>query len=162
MPLININIRNRIAEPAEDAPAYICGNEGYTVVFDFDEEWEEVDIKTMRVTWLDTFTGQQRHIDTEFAGTQLSLPVIADAYDIGIGVYVGDVMASTAAHLPCERSITDGATYHDEPAPDTYAQLLAFLQNNAQGGLIAGPTSVLVEGTEPTACEIGIPSVINS
>lgn len=162
MPLININIRNRIAEPAEDAPAYICGNEGYTVIFDFDEEWEEVDIKTMRVAWLDTFTGQQRHIDAEFAGEQLSLPVITDAYELNIGVYVGDLVATTAAVIPCERSITDGATYHDEPAPDVYAQLLAFLQNNAQAGLIAGPASVLVEGTEPTACEIGVPSVINS
>ena len=80
MPLLDVSIRDRVAELADDAPAYICGNEGYTVVFEFDEEWGDIEVKTMRVTWLDTFTGQQRHIDTEFAGQQLSLPVITDAY----------------------------------------------------------------------------------
>ena len=162
MPLINVSIRNRVAEPADDAPAYICGNAGYTVVFDFDDEWSGIEIKTMRVTWLDTFTGQQRHIDAEFAGTQLSLPIITDAYEIGIGVYVGDSMTTTAAHLPCERSITDGATYHDEPAPDLYAQLLAFLQNDAQNALIMGATATIIEGTDAAACVIGVPTTINS
>ena len=162
MALINVSIRVRVAELADDAPAYICGNEGYTVVFDFDEEWDDIEVKTMRVTWLDTFTGQQRHIDTEFAGAQLSLPVIADAYEIGIGVYVGNIMTTTAAHLPCERSITDGATYHDEPAPDLYAQLLAFLQSNTQNALIMGATATIIEGTDAAACAIGAPTVINS
>ena len=159
MPLIDVNIENRIAT-AQDPPTVVCGNTGYTVVFDFDSEWDDIDIKTMRVTWLDTFTGQQRHIDAEFAGEQLSLPVITDAYELNIGVYVGDLMATTAAVIPCERSITDGATYHDEPAPDVYAQLLAFLQNNAQNALIMGPTATIIEGID--ACAIGVPTTINS
>lgn len=123
---IDIKIRNKIASTTDPA-AIVCGNDGYRVNFDFDEEWQSRNYKTMRVEWLDTFSGRRRHTDVEFTGSSVDLPIIVDAYEIAVGVYAGDELASTPARLPCERSITDGATYHDEPEPDVYGQLLTAL-----------------------------------
>lgn len=62
---ITIRVRNRIAE-AVGSPEIICGNSDYNAIFDLDAEWDAQEIKTMRVAWTDTFSGQPRHIDVPF------------------------------------------------------------------------------------------------
>lgn len=125
---ITIRVRNRIAE-AVGSPEIICGNDGYNVVFDFDEEWVAQEIKTMRVAWTDTFSGQPRHIDVPFFTGAAVIPAIADAYEVQIGVYTGNIMTTTPARVPCVRCITDGGTYHEDPEPETYAALLQLLRD---------------------------------
>lgn len=125
---ITIKVRNRIAE-AVGRPEIICGNDGYNVVFDFDEEWVAQEIKTMRVAWTDTFSGNPRHIDVPFFTGSAAIPAIADAYEVQIGVYTGNIMTTTPARIPCVRCITDGGTYHEDPEPETYAALLQLLRD---------------------------------
>lgn len=125
---ITIRVRNRIAE-AVGSPEIICGNDGYNVVFDFDEEWVAQEIKTMRVAWTDTFSGNPRHIDVPFFTGSAAIPAIADAYEVQIGVYTGNIMTTTPARIPCVRCITDGGTYHEDPEPETYAALLQLLRD---------------------------------
>lgn len=125
---ITIKVRNRIAE-AVGSPEIICGNDGYNVVFDFDEEWAVQEIKTMRVAWTDTFSGNPRHIDVPFFTGSAAIPAIADAYEVQIGVYTGNIMTTTPARIPCVRCITDSGTYHEDPEPETYAALLQLLRD---------------------------------
>lgn len=125
---ITIKVRNRIAE-AVGSPEIICGNDGYNAVFDLDEEWAAQEIKTMRVAWTDTFSGQPRHIDVPFFTGAAAIPAIADAYEVQIGVYTGNIMTTTPARIPCVRCITDGGTYHEDPEPETYAALLQLLRD---------------------------------
>lgn len=125
---ITIRVRNRIAE-AVGNPEIICGNDGYNVVFDFDEEWSAQEIKTMRVAWTDTFSGNPRHIDVPFFTGSAAIPAIADAYEVQIGVYTGSIMTTTPARIPCARCITDGGTYHEDPEPETYTALLQLLRD---------------------------------
>lgn len=151
---INVTIANRRLTVAGD-PTVICGNSDYYINLVFDAEWSGYDIKTLRVVWLDTFSGRQRHIDTEFTGSHVNLPTINDAYEIQIGVYVGDQIATAPATIECERSITDGATYHGEPTQDVYEQLLAFLAGEGTGAAPVGVPKLLARGPESSRAITG-------
>ncbi len=145
MPDITIRVRNRIAE-AVGSPEIICGNSDCNAIFDLDAEWDVHEIKTMRVAWTDTFSGQPRHIDVPFFMGFAPIPAIADAYEVQIGVYTGNIMTTTPARVPCVRCITDGGTYHEDPDPETYAALLQLLGDITQGGVTVGDATVVLEG----------------
>ncbi len=154
MPDITIRVRNRIAETV-GSPEIICGNVGYNLLFDLDEEWSAQEIKTARIAWTDTFSGQPRHTDVPFILGFAAIPAIADAYEIRIGLYSGNIMTTTPATVPCVRCITDGETYHEDPKPDTYAALLELLGRISQGGVTVGDTTVLLEGMRDSV--VGVP-----
>lgn len=144
---ITIRVRNRIAE-AVGSPEIICGNSDYNAIFDLDAEWDAQEIKTMRVAWTDTFSGQPRHIDVPFFMGFAAIPAIADAYEVQIGIYTGNIMTTTPARVPCVRCITDGGTYHEDPEPETYAALLEAITHLAPKveGAIAGNAVVKYKG----------------
>ena len=150
MPDITIRVRGKIAQ-AVGSPTIICGNTGYNVIFDLDSEWDDYDIKTMRVAWTDTFSGQPRHTDVPFILGFAAIPAIADAYEVSIGLYAGNIKTTTPATVPCERCITDGGTYHEDPDPETYAALLELLGRITQGGVTVGDTTVLLDGVDRQA-----------
>lgn len=154
MPDITIRVRNRIAE-AVGSPEIICGNDGYNVIFDLDEEWSAQEIKTARIAWTDTFSGQPRHTDVPFILGFAAIPAISDAYEVRIGLYSGNIMTTTPATVPCVPCITDGETYHEDPEPDTYAALLELLGRITQGGVTVGDTTVLLDGIDQQA--VGLP-----
>lgn len=154
MPDITIRVRNRIAETV-GSPEIICGNDGYNLLFDLDEEWSAQEIKTARIAWTDTFSGQPRHTDVPFILGFAAIPAIADAYEVRIGLYSGNIMTTTPATVPCVRCITDGETYHEDPEPDTYAALLELLKRITQGGVTVGDTTVLLDGIDQQA--VGLP-----
>ena len=142
---ITVTIRDKIAT-AEGSPVIVCGNDDYRVIFDFDSEWDEIEIKTMRIAWTDTFSGQPRHTDIPFILNFSAIPVIADAYEVSIGVYAGNLKTTTPARVPCERCITDGGTYHEDPDPQTYAALLALLAEISAAGGAVGDCTFVLEG----------------
>ena len=148
---IEIKVRNRIAE-AVGSPEIICGNSECNAIFDLDTEWDAQEIKTMRVAWTDTFSGQPRHIDVPFFMGFAPIPAIADAYEVQIGVYTGNVMTSTPARIPCVRCITDGGTYHEDPEPETYTALLQLLHDITMAGVTVGDATVVLEGAAIAKC----------
>lgn len=125
---IQITVTDLIATANEGA-TIVCGNDGYTVAFTFDQAWAEYLIKTVRFAWTDTRTGQRLHVDKQYVGEPIAVPVIADAYEVQIGAYAGSLISSTGARVPCERCTTDGATYHGGTTPDVYAELLETLSD---------------------------------
>lgn len=125
---IKITVTDLIAA-AQGNPTIVCGNSGYMVEFTFDEAWSAYLIKTVRFAWVDARTGQRRHTDVQYTGEPIPIPVIADAYEVQIGAYAGNIISSTGARIPCERCITDDATYHGGTTPDVYAELLDTLGN---------------------------------
>lgn len=154
MPDITIRVRNRIAETV-GSPEIICGNDGYNLLFDLDDEWSAQEIKTARIAWTDTFSGQPRHTDVPFILGFAAIPAIADAYEVRIGLYSGNIMTTTPATVPCVRCITDGETYHEDPEPDTYAALIELLKRITQGGVTVGDMTVLLDGIDQQA--VGLP-----
>ena len=147
MPDITIKVRDKIAQP-QGSPVIVCGNDGYHAIFDLDDEWSSYELITMRVAWTDTFSGQPRHTDVPFIRSigYADIPAIADAYEVQLGIYAGDIRTSTGARIPCERCVTDGGVYHEDPDPQTYAALLALLAQISQGGTTVGDCTFIMAG----------------
>lgn len=147
MPDITIRVREKIAQTV-GSPSIVCGNTGYHAIFDLDAEWDEYELITMRVAWTDTFSGQPRHTDVPYIRSIgfAEIPAITDAYEVQLGVYAGDIRTSTPARIPCERCITDGGTYHEDPEPQTYAALLELLARVGGEGTTAGDATLVLDG----------------
>lgn len=114
---LNIKVRNKIAAQTDKAE-YVCGNSDYIAVFDFDSEWDAYDTKTARFSYNGSYT------DVVFDGNQCPVPVITDTHCFHIGVYAGDLHTTTAARVPCRKSILCGGGSPAAPSEDVYNQLM--------------------------------------
>lgn len=114
---LNIKVRNKIAAQTDKAE-YVCGNSDYIAVFDLDTEWDAYDTKTARFSYNGSYT------DVVFDGNQCPVPVITDTHCFHIGVYAGDLHTTTAARVPCRKSILCGGGSHATPSEDVYNQLM--------------------------------------
>lgn len=122
MPEMNITVRNKIATKTDNM-AYVCGNSDYVINFAFDGEWDVYDTKTARFA----YGGQ--HTDVVFTGNQCNVPVITNTYAFHVGVFAGDLHTTTAARVPCRKSILCGAGAPEDPTPDVYNQLMARIND---------------------------------
>ena len=94
---IKIKVRNRIAYSPR--AKIVCGNSGYSFLFDFDEEWADYDIKTALIL----HNGKKQEI--KFSGSVCELPVFANTRYVTVGVYAGDLRTTTPASVDCDLSI---------------------------------------------------------
>lgn len=136
MPDISIKVREKVAQ-VQGSPQIVCGNSDYAVTFDFDSEWNAYDEKTLHAVWMDVRTGELKHYDVEFSESTVVLPAIYNTDRVCIGVYTGDIRTTTPACVPCARCITDADgedPYHDDPPPDVYEQLMAYMEEIIEGG----------------------------
>lgn len=125
MPIIEIEIRNKIARQTNDV-SYVCSNSGYSLEFDFDAEWDGYPLKTARFI----YNGGYREL--VFSGNECPVPVIEDTNYIEVGVYAGDLKATTPVPVEAKRSILCGDDIeHEAPPVDLYDQLMA--QVNEEG-----------------------------
>lgn len=153
MPEINIEVRNKIVEKTDDM-IYVCNNSDYIASFDFDSEWDAYNTKTAR------FSHDGQHVDVVFTGNQCNVPVITNTYAFHVGVFAGDLHTTTAARVPCRKSILCGAGAPANPTPDVYDQLMELIKG--LGG--ADPDAIAkavadylaahpIEETDPTVPE---------
>lgn len=119
---LNIKVRNKIATQTDKAE-YVCGNSDYIAVFDLDSEWDAYNTKTARFSYNGSYT------DVVFDGNQCPVPVITDTHCFHIGVYAGDLHTTTAARVPCRKSILCGDGAPADPTPDVYDQLMEKLND---------------------------------
>ena len=152
--VINIRVRNRIAI-ADSGEHIVCGNEDYTAVFDFDEEWSGIDVKTAR------FYRRGIYTDTVFSGNTVAIPEMSKVSSVEIGVFAGDI-TTTPAIVRCYRSILCNGGNVSEPEPDVYAQIIDLINSTGSGGGVVKETDPTVpawakEATKPTytAAEVG-------
>lgn len=129
--VIPVTIRDKIATAPKDA-LYVCGNSDFVIQFDFDDEWSGVDVKTAR------FVYNGRHQDKVFEGSICPVPVISNTYSFHVGVFASNLRTTTAARIPCKKSILCGSGSPDTPPPDVYAQIIEMLNarvniNQGQG-----------------------------
>lgn len=123
MHVIEITVRNKVAvNPAQDR--YVCGNSDYEVHFDFDAEWNAHETKTARFIKEDGTP-----YDVVFSGNVCPVPVISDTYKLQVGVYAGNLSTTTAAYVPCKKSILCGGGVPAAPADDVYNQIMAKLNS---------------------------------
>lgn len=102
MTVLNVLVANKIATYQNRDGDLVCGNRGYQVKFTFDEEWDAYETKTARFIW------SNQYFDVEFTGDTCEAPVITGVNLCYVGVYAGDLCTTTAAEIPCKRSILCG------------------------------------------------------
>lgn len=100
--IIEIDVAEKRAT-ARGEPTIVCGNGGYQIHFTFDDEWAAENRKTARFVY--TAEDKTDHIDVDFDGTDVNVPILYNIDEVLVGVYVGDRLTTTPAHIPCERSI---------------------------------------------------------
>lgn len=143
---INIKVRNRIA--SSDASIYVCGNNDFTVNFDFDDEWDEFVHKTARFVYNDTYT------DVVFSGNLCAVPVISDARNVLVGVYAGDLRTTTPAIVAARKSILCETHAPAEPTPDVYAQMVELFNAGLDESRINANAAETAKNTAVEAQEI--------
>lgn len=99
---IQIDVANKRAAVV-GSPTIVCGNSGYSVKFNFDDEWAAENIKTARFVF--TKGSEVKYIDVDFDGSVAPVPTLSGINEVFVGVYVGDRLTTTSASIPCVRSI---------------------------------------------------------
>ena len=121
---LHISVRSRIAQLTGQTEI-VCGNSDYAAVFDLDAEWDAYPVKTMRAVWKDADTGKMLYADVLFEGSRAVLPPVYRTAQVLLGIYAGDILASTPVRIPC---CAAGHNAHPEPAQDIYVQLLNLMK----------------------------------
>lgn len=135
---IQIEIRDRIAH-LNGNPKIICGNNDYTVTFTFDDEWNGVDVKTLRVFYNNHFS------DHVFTGNTVELPPISKAIEVYLGVFAGDI-TSTKVAVRAEPSILCAGGSVADPEPDVYKQIINLLNSTKASFEIDADGNAMIGG----------------
>lgn len=138
--VIYVNVKDKRASVI-GAPVIVCGNSGYTVEFTFDDEWAGLRVKTARFVYVQA--GEVKYQDVVFEGATAVVPVLANVFEVRVGVFAGDLQTSTPAVIPCERSIRCGTGSPADPTPSQYDQIMALLRISDPENLVR-----LNQGTE--------------
>lgn len=124
MPVIKIKVEGKIAKNLTPEVKIVCGNEDYTVEFEFDSTWQEENVKTGIVA----FNGVA--IRVPFKGNKLELPKLKKTNLCGIGVKTDDgkLQTTTPAYVECLYSAED-LTDEEIPTPtkDVYDQIIELI-----------------------------------
>lgn len=120
--MIVIEVKSKIAHSPKDI--IVCGNSGYEIQFNFDEEWNDHLTKTARF-----IVNGDRTIDVVFEGDTVQVPILQNALYVSVGVYAGDLVTTTPALIKCEKSILCGGGTPEEPTPDVYSQIISVLND---------------------------------
>lgn len=117
---INVAVRNRVADYI-GGERYVCGNNDYAIVFDFDTEWAAYETKTAR------FVTGRRYLDVVFNCDVCPVPVLNNVTMFKVGVFAGDIRTTTSAQVPALKSILDNGGTPLPPPTDVYAQIMEQL-----------------------------------
>ena len=100
---LNITVRNKIATTIDPATV-VNGNNDYTVVFDFDSEWDSLSSKTAMFVY---GREEQKYKTVTFTGNSCVMPALYNTGYVLIGVFAGDIKTTTAAYVKCIPCIRD-------------------------------------------------------
>ena len=126
MPTIHINVKNRVATANGDS-RIINGNSDYSIEFDFDAEWADLNNKIGIFAYNDAATHKWAYQTVLFSGNTCAVPILRDIHCVYVGVTAGNVRVTTPAKVQCRLSISDYAETEEPPSADIWGQILAKL-----------------------------------
>lgn len=125
--VINVEIKNKKAVRTNET-AYVCDNSNFTVVFSFDEEWDEFDVKTAR------FSYDDKYQDVVFTGNECAVPIISNTKLILVGVFAGNLSTTTPARIVANKSILSASGTPEPPSEDVYSQIIQMIDDGMLKG----------------------------
>ena len=121
--LLHIEVRDKIATLVNSDEFLVCGNSDYEVHFDLDEDWARHSAKTALFVYGNTT------VSRPFTGTVCDGVPIEKATKCYIGIYAGDISATTKAEVKCLLSIKDIATTPAPPSQDVYDRIINLINS---------------------------------
>lgn len=113
MPIVKkISIREKIARDSNPEVKLVCNNSDYVVEFDWDEEWDEHEMKTARFSYGGKFK------DIVFSGRICEVPVLHRSCLVKIGLFAGELRTTTAAMVGVTPSILCESGFPDDYSPE--------------------------------------------
>lgn len=117
---ITVTVEDKIAQ--SDGTVYVCDNDNnYRIKFLFDDEWAAEGVKTARFKW------GKYYYDEVFEGDEVDVPKLSGIYRFTVGVFAGDLIASTEAVVSCRLSVLTGEGQPQAPTSDVYGQIMDTL-----------------------------------
>nr|DAU20861.1 MAG TPA: hypothetical protein [Bacteriophage sp.] len=126
MHTIQISVRDKIATQT-DGTVIINGNSDYSIEFDFDAEWADLNNKVGIFAYNDAAAHKWAYQTVLFSGNTCTVPILRDIHCVYVGVTAGNVRVTTPAKVPCRLSISDYADTEEPPSADVWGQILAKL-----------------------------------
>ena len=126
MHTIQISVRDKIATQT-DGTVIINGNSDYSIEFDFDSEWTDLNNKIGIFAYNDAAAHKWAYQTVMFSGNTCTVPILRDIHCVYVGVTAGNVRVTTPAKVQCRLSISDYADTEEPPSADIWGQILAKL-----------------------------------
>ena len=126
MHTIQISVRDKIATQTDDT-VIINGNSDYSIEFDFDAEWSDLNNKIGIFAYNDAAAHKWAYQPVMFSGNTCAVPILRDIHCVYVGVTAGNVRVTTPAKVQCRLSISDYADTEEPPSADIWGQILAKL-----------------------------------
>lgn len=123
---IQISVRDKIATQT-DGTVIINGNSDYSIEFDFDAEWADLNNKVGIFAYNDAAAHKWAYQPVMFSGNTCAVPILRDIHCVYVGVTAGNVRVTTPAKVQCRLSISDYADTEEPPSADIWGQILAKL-----------------------------------
>lgn len=138
---IVIKVVDKVPIVASGPQYVVCDNSDYTVVWQLDEEWAQLEHRTMQVNYKD---GTYERV--LFTGDSCTLPAIPVSGPVHVGLFAGDIHTTRPARLLAVRSATTDSGEERDPMPNGYAQAIEALDaklDKNQGADNAGKALVV-------------------
>lgn len=126
MHTIQISVCDKIATQT-DGTVIINGNSDYSIEFDFDDEWADLNNKVGVFAYNDAAAHKWAYQTVMFSGNTCTVPILRDIHCVYVGVTAGNVRVTTPAKVQCRLSISDYADTEEPPSTDVWGQILAKL-----------------------------------
>lgn len=124
--MIHISVRNKIATQTDEV-VIVNGNSDYSIEFDFDAEWADLNNKVGIFAYNDATAHKWAYQTVLFSGNTCTVPILRDIHCVYVGVTAGNVRVTTPAKVQCRLSISDYANTEEPPSADVWGQILAKL-----------------------------------
>lgn len=148
MPVLHVSVAGKTATYRQREGAIVCGNNDYRIAFTFDEEWAGYTNKTARFIWGGTY------YDVDFTGDEVAVPVIPDATEVIVGLYVGELIRTTTmASIPCWPSVTSGGEQPNPGYGGQYVEEIRAAAARAEGAANAAEGSATAAAGSATAAQ---------
>ena len=91
-----ITVVNNVATYCQRGGYIVCGKNDHQIIFAFDYMWSAYDNKIARFKWNGGF------VDVPIVNDTTEVPVIENATQVEVGVYVEGLHATTPTVIPCK------------------------------------------------------------
>lgn len=144
MKTLHIDVADKVASYHKEDGSIICGNADYQIEFAFDEEWSAHETKTAR------FIIGGVPVEVDFTGNICAVPIVSRVYEITVGVYVENALATTKAVIPCTLSILcdKAKNVFKVPEPEEWDGSFELLVSTVSGVWVFNETLPLFEANE--------------